>query len=165
MQTQTRQVRSRQPTCIKFDLKYPKLTQIVVLLSLMMLSVSANPQYEFGTDVCQFDRDIFTLTNQIRTDPASYIPTLQGILAQFTHSDPNIRVLPGGSLMMTQEGPAAVNDAIAFCQTATPSPAIQWDQLLGFASTMLVDEQGPTTSTGSTSPTGSTMQSRIETFG
>ena len=105
-------------------------------------------------------------TNELRTNPLSFVPYFNEIKAQFTHAtNPNIRVLPSGTLLLTNEGPAAVDEAIAYCQNAAAVPAMQWDQLLGFASKVLADEQGPTTQTGHTGPNGSTMQSRIETFG
>ena len=67
--------------------------------------------------------------------------------------------------MVTNEGVSAVNEAITFCQNAAAVPALQWDQYLGFAAMDLANEQGPTTQTGHTGPNGSTMRTRIETYG
>ena len=49
-----------------------------------------------------------------------------------------------GTNLLTNEGTAAIDEAIAFCQNAAAVTAMQWDQLLGFAAKDLTVAQGAT---------------------
>ena len=65
--------------------------------------------------------------------------------------------------MVTQEGAAAVQDAIDYInKLTTTSPEMKWNQPLMFAAKDLAVAQGKTSQTGHTGPNGSTMSSRID---
>ena len=55
------------------------------------------------------------------------------MLAHFGGTDDKVYTVPNKTSVVTQEGKAAVNDAITYLQTATAVPVMQWDQLLEFA--------------------------------
>jgi uncharacterized protein YkwD len=68
--------------------------------------------------------------------------------------------------LVTQEGAAAVQDAIDYIKKITKNaPAMEWNQLLAFAAEDLAVAQGKTSQTGHTGPDGSTMVTRINKFG
>ena len=71
--------------------------------------------------------------NKARTDPSSLIPDLTAMLAHFGGTDDKVYTVPGGPSIVTNEGKAAVNEAITFLTSATAVTALKWDQLLEFA--------------------------------
>jgi hypothetical protein len=60
------------------------------------------------TNASDFDRDIFALTNQIRTDPQSFIPALQEYADKF-QDEVYVRRGAGRSKIKTTDGIAAVH--------------------------------------------------------
>jgi uncharacterized protein YkwD len=121
-----------------------------------------------GYDVAQTDLDVLKAHNDVRTDPASFVPDLEAMKANFGGTDGKLYSPPGQTAIMTQEGVVPVDEAIAFLNAATALDALEWDQYLGFAAKDLAVAQGPTGETGHTSPAAdgsTTMTSRIAKYG
>ena len=107
------------------------------------------------------DRDVFENQNLLRTQPLSFIPDLQARLASF---EGNL-LKKNGCNIMTNEGPAAVQEAIAALQQQQPLPALQWHEFLGKAAKDHVDDIGPKGGRGHTSTDGKSMSDRIAKYG
>lgn len=67
---------------------------------------------------------------------------------------------PGLSLL-TEEGPAALEEAIAFLEKAKPIGPLRWNEGLSRAARDHVRDQGPSGETGHRGTTGSTLQQRL----
>ena len=130
---------------------------------------AAPSQNVAGYLTSQLDKDILTVTNEIRMNPASFIPKLQAQLAKFSTdpATPNLWITGTGTNLMTQEGPAAVQEAIDYLTaiTAPITDAMQWDQYAEFECKDLVTEQSPTQETGHDTPSGVTMSQRFAKYG
>jgi uncharacterized protein YkwD len=83
--------------------------------------------------------DVFEAHNKMRTNPKSFIPTLEKMLASFSG---NIMVTDKGRLM-TKEGPSAVKEAIKFLKKQKPVSALRWDLVMMQAPRDHVLDQGP----------------------
>ena len=107
--------------------------------------------------------------NKARTEPLTLVPDLEAMLLLFAGNDDKVYTVPGKTSIVTNEGKAAVNEAITFLKAATPIAALKWDQLLEFAAKDLAVAQGLTTETGHTAPAnsdvGSSMSDRIAKYG
>ena len=95
----------------------------------------------YGTGITDEAKQDLYYINKIRTNPKSYIPVLQAMLPKFKGN------LYDG-YYRTNEGAAAVKDAIAFLQKQAPVPALEWDKYLQFSCQDYVAVQGPTGETG-----------------
>ena len=74
--------------------------------------------------VSDLDWQVFEETNRLRTDPQSFIPYLEERLQYF---DGNGLYLPGSNMgLITNEGPAAVQEAIEFLMSAQPVEPLEW---------------------------------------
>ena len=71
----------------------------------------------------QFDLDVFKAHNEIRTDPKSFIAELEAMLPGF---EGNLFKRPGSINLMTNEGPAAVQECIEFLKKQEAMPALTW---------------------------------------
>ena len=68
-------------------------------------------------DISQIDRSVFSVTNRLRSDPSSFIPLLQERLTYYEgagKTDKKVLRLPGKPPIRSNEGPAAVLEAIEF---------------------------------------------------
>jgi uncharacterized protein YkwD len=105
--------------------------------------------------------DIVASCNKLRTDPKSFIPYLEARLARFEGT--KIKPMnPGEPWMMTQEGPAVVQETIEFLRTAPPVGPLVLSPELSLAAQDHVNDTGPKGITGHSGSDGSTAQSRIE---
>jgi uncharacterized protein YkwD len=68
---------------------------------------------------------------------------------------------PGQPVLATVEGAAALEEAIAFLEKATPIGPLRWNEGLSRAARDHVQDQGPTRQTGHTGTRGSTLQQRL----
>ena len=67
---------------------------------------------------------MFKFHNLARTDPKSFIPKLEELLTKF---EGNVIKRPEvGVDLMTNEGPAAVQELIQFLMAQQPLPALEW---------------------------------------
>ena len=118
---------------------------------------------EFPFDATQQQKDMLIWHNKARTEPTTLVAELTTMLTHFgSGADDKKYSAPGKTTILTNEGKVAVEEAIAFLNAATPVSAMKWNQHLAFAAEDLAVEQGATTETGHTGPTGSTMTTRIE---
>ena len=84
--------------------------------------------------------EIHTETNLVRSDPAAYAGHLETLLPSF---EGNLLERPGRPLLRTEEGPAAVREAIAALQGRRPVPVLSWSKGLAAAAEDHVQDQGP----------------------
>lgn len=100
--------------------------------------------------------------NLVRANPSGYSKHLAEMLPRFRGS---IYHVPGKIDLQTNEGPAAVQDAIRELQGTRPLPPFSISQGMSRAAQDHCDECGPIGHTGHDGPNGSTMDSRISTYG
>lgn len=107
-------------------------------------------------------RELLAETNVARTDPARYAGYLKEMRGNFIGKGYR---LPGSmNLVLTNEGVAAVDEAIAFLSRQRPVPALSWSPGLARAAGELVREQAASGTTGHDGKSGD-LKRRIERFG
>jgi hypothetical protein len=128
---------------------------------------AAPSQNVAGYLTSQLDKDILTVTNEIRMNPSSFVPKLEAMLPKFDTTDPLLYITGTGTNLMTNEGAVAVQEAIDYLNAITTpiSEAMQWDQYAEFECKDLVAAQSLTTETGHNSPDGTTMTQRFAKYG
>jgi uncharacterized protein YkwD len=110
-----------------------------------------------------FEREILDQTNRARTDPAGFARDLEQLLPHF---DGYVLRRPGQSVgLRTNEGQAAVQEAIRFLRAQEPLPPLTWEDGLWRAAGDHVRDQGPRGSTGHTGNDGSSMGQRMSRYG
>ena len=70
------------------------------------------------------DWEIFVETNRLRTDPHSFIESLEERNEYFGKD--NILWIPGKNGLRTKEGSVAVDEAIEYLRTVEPVAALEW---------------------------------------
>jgi uncharacterized protein YkwD len=94
--------------------------RLFILCLVSILFIAANPASGKNSPAPSRTGDsVVREMNLARQNPSLYANHLVALLAHFRG---NILVLPNGSLMRTQEGVAAIEDAIHFLQSARPLP-------------------------------------------
>jgi uncharacterized protein YkwD len=93
-----------------------------------------------GPDWSRLAMDIHTETNLIRRDPASYAKHLEAMLPRF---EGRMLERPGRPTLRTEEGAAAVREAIAALRAQQPLPQLRWSKGLVGAAADHVKDQGP----------------------
>ena len=90
----------------------------------------------------KIDKELFTLLNKTRADPASFVPHLQKLLENF---DGEVLKREGKTNLRTNEGPKAVKEAIDYLQTKAEKVVepLKWSEELTRASKQHVDDTGP----------------------
>lgn len=108
--------------------------------------------------------DIFNLLNSLRADPKTLVPDLTEMAGQF---DGDVHVRPSGNIRIkTQEGPKAVQEAIAFLQQqAGGLKALKLSQGLTLACTEHVNDIGPKGLVQSESSAGTSVKDRLSKHG
>lgn len=115
-----------------------------------------------GADFKQFATQLLAETNLARTDPNRYIANLRELRRHF---EGKFYRMPGsGATIVSNEGVAAVDEAIGFLSHQRPVSPLTWSQGLADAAADLVREQGQTGETGHKGRSGD-MQGRIERHG
>ena len=102
--------------------------------------------------------DIVAELNAARTDPAGYARKARALRALF-HGDRIER--PGEIAVVTREGPAAVDEAIAFLERQTPLPAVTDNRLLVRAAAAHAADQSATGAVGHEGSDGSSAADRM----
>ncbi len=109
------------------------------------------------------ERGVLEETNHARTDPAAYARHLEELLPWFQG---DILMRPGATAgLRTEEGAAAVREAIAFLKRQEPRPALTWSDGLWRAARDHARDQGPTGATGHAGSDGSTLDDRTKRYG
>lgn len=138
------------------------------LLALLAL-VSASAQQagqERAPDWASFTDEemrVVAEINRIRMNPRPYAAWLKGDLRR--HMDGTLWRLPNRVPIRTEEGLAAIDEAIAFLESVAPCGPLKVSDALAKAAQDFVREQGPTGQTGHKGPDGSTLESRLEKHG
>lgn len=106
--------------------------------------------------------------NRARTQPALYADFLAGRRAAYQPD--KILVLPGQTPLETQEGVAALDEAIAALRAlaavaASPLPALAADEKLARVAWEMADDQAATGATGHIGSDGATLATRLERQG
>jgi uncharacterized protein YkwD len=92
------------------------------------------------TDWLRLAREIHDETNAVRRDPARYADHLEPMLARF---EGTLLERPGRPHLRTEEGAAAVYEAIASLKARRPVPPLRWSKGLTAAAAAHVRDQGP----------------------
>ncbi len=94
----------------------------------------------FNPDWRQLAREIHAETNEVRRDPPAYAEHLERLLPRF---DGTLLERPGRPHLRTEEGAAAVQEAIAALKARRPAPPLRWSEGLAAAAADHVRDQGP----------------------
>lgn len=119
-------------------------------------SISTQLVSQPGYDVSQTDREILEAVNALRSQPQSFVAKLRAMRDNFNnllYTDPE-----DGWKITTEEGVAAVDEAIAYLQAATPRKSVTWNQYLGFACKDMVLSQGAAGLVGTKDASGQTLE-------
>lgn len=106
--------------------------------------------------------DIVAELNAARTDPAAYARKARALRGLF-NGDRIER--PGEIALVTQEGPAAVDEAIAFLEAQAPLPALRDNPGLARAAADHAREQGQTGEVAHVGADGSSPSDRMRRYG
>lgn len=107
-------------------------------------------------------QETFDEHNKLRQDPRSFIKDLEAMIPLFKGS---VLHRPGEIPLMTNEGPSAITECIAFLKKASPLPPFTLVPELSQAAQDHADDIGPKGISGHTGSNGSSMSSRIEKYG
>jgi len=114
-------------------------------------------------DYQQIERDVFEMMNKVRAQPRILIEDLRTMLQFFqgnTYKDPVSRIN-----IITNEGPLAVQEAIAFLQKCEPAPPVNLSKGLTQAGRDHAYDIGPKGEVSHTGSDGSTLSERMERYG
>lgn len=111
----------------------------------------------------EMERALLAETNLARTNPSAYAAHLEALLPLF---DGDVIRRPGSNVgLRTNEGPAAVREAIRFLRQQQPLPAMTWADGIWRAARDHVRDQGPSGATGHDGRDGSNMDQRMRRYG
>ena len=110
------------------------------------------------------DKDIFTLLNETRANPKSFIPHLQKLLECF---DGEVLKREGKTNLRTNEGPKAVKEAIEYLQTKAEKveEPLKWSDELAKAAKEHVEDTGPKGLLTHEGSTGTSVRDRLQKLG
>ena len=108
------------------------------------------------------EQQVIVEMNKVRTNPKTYIPILQNYRKRFQGK----RVKISERLyLQTQEGVAAVDEAIAYLKSVRPVGALKPSQGMSLAARDHVKDQGSTGATGHDGSDGSDPFTRLSRYG
>jgi uncharacterized protein YkwD len=105
-----------------------------------MVSLPSRSGAATGPDWSGLAMDIHTETNLVRRDPVAYAKHLEAMLPRFEGKKLE---RPGRPRLHTEEGAAAVREAIAALQAREPMQPLRWSKGLAGAAADHVKDQGP----------------------
>ncbi len=129
-----------------------------VLIALVLLIAPPAPEPRDADVARAVERHI----NLARTDPAAYARRLRAHRALY---DGHVFREPGAIAIRTEEGVAAVDEAIAFLERQTPLPPLSASDILRRAAADHVADQGPRGALGHHGSDGSAFTDRIARHG
>ncbi len=109
-----------------------------------------------------FEKDLFEKLNALRADPKSMIPMLEELKGRFRG---NSIVFPDGSTVRSPEGPAVVDEAIAFLAGTAPVQKLAWTEGLAKSARDHCADQGASAKSGHRGGDGSAPQDRMRRYG
>lgn len=125
----------------------------LLFLLTMLCVLPAASHAQTGTSIEVREAMVFAELNRARANPRAYAAELRQYRGYFSS---RIMRIPGQPVaIMTNEGVAAVDEAIAFLERQSPLPPFATSRLLARAADDHVDEQGPRGAFGHESRDGS----------
>jgi uncharacterized protein YkwD len=123
------------------------------------LTLLAGSASAASVNFADLDKAVAEEVNLARTQPQAYAAMLRTYRAGFRGK---LAPMAGGrTWLRTQEGTAAVDEAIAFLQARAPLPALAWSGLLAETAEDHARDQGPRGLLGHVGSDGSTLPARI----
>ena len=114
------------------------------------------------TGLSQAEQDLLTEINQARANPGTYASYLENLKPSFAGKE----YKPAGRpALTTQEGWAAVEDAIKFLRVTKPLPPLTASNGLSLSAQVHVKEQGGAGTTGHKGANNSLIEQRVKPFG
>lgn len=110
-----------------------------------------------------FARQMLAETNLARTEPRRYLGYLQQLRRSYRGK--SYRMPGSAAVVMTNEGVAALDEAIRFLAKQSPLPPLTWSPGLAEAAAELVRDEGDTGDVGHTGSSSGDMRERIERHG
>jgi len=108
------------------------------------------------------EQDLLTEINFARANPVAYIPFLEQYKKYY---DGKLVRFPGGSMLVTNEGVAALEDAIAFLRTLKPLPPLEIRKGMVSGAKVHLDDMRASQRSGHTGSDGSKPEDRLSRFG
>ncbi len=109
-----------------------------------------------------FEKALFEELNALRADPKRMIPKLEELKGRFRG---NSIVFPDGSTVRSPEGPAVVDEAIAFLARTAPVQKLAWTEGLARSSRDHCVDQAASGKSGHRGGDGSAPQDRMRRYG
>jgi uncharacterized protein YkwD len=142
--------------CLEFRINPRLLATCLVALSLAGAAMARE------TALSNPERAVLKEINAARADPRGYAQGLRLYLAAF-HG--RMVAESGHTPIMSNEGPAAVEEAIAELEQRSPAPPLSPHDAVARAALRLVADQGPSGRLGHVGADGSTLRQRLEESG
>lgn len=108
-----------------------------------------------------YDKEVFEWMNRARTDPASLIEFMNDRIDQFLPGTKNLKT-GAGTLMVTQEGQSAVEEAQDFLSGQKPLAELRWNNDIAEAAKEFVAQVGPEGIVGHQGTDGSSPEERVK---
>lgn len=142
-------------TLTKMTTRYCGLILVLILASTAGAAPAAAPG--------ELARQVLAETNLARSEPGRYVKHLREMRSHFVGK----AYRPPGSttIVLSSEGVAALDEAIAFLSKQAPLPPLAWSQGLAQAAADLVRDQGRTGEVGHDSSRSGGIKERIERHG
>ncbi len=134
------------------------------LLVLLWAACAAGqaPATKKVVDYAAMERELVTALNRLRADPRGLIPALRERLKYF---DGDRLKLPGEVILQTNEGAAAVEEAIGFLKKAPKRPALERSAGMSKAAAEHARELAEKNTTGHYSENGDSPADRLNRHG
>ncbi|MEK6334680.1 MAG: CAP domain-containing protein [Acidobacteriota bacterium] len=110
----------------------------------------------------QAEKDLLTEINQARANPTVYATYLEKLKPLFNGREYRVA---GRQVLMTEEGWAAVDEAIKFLRATKPLPPLAESNGLSLAAQVHIKDQSRSGSTGHTGSNSSMIEQRVKPFG
>jgi uncharacterized protein YkwD len=131
--------------------------------ALNLCAAAVLPSTALAQSPSALERALLDEHNAVRTDPAGYAAHLEALLPYF---EGNVIRRPGSRVgLQTNEGPAAVREAIRALRQQQPVPPLEWADGLWRAARDHARDQGPRGATGHDGGDGSSMDTRMRRYG
>jgi uncharacterized protein YkwD len=115
-----------------------------------------------ATGLSQTEQDLLTEINQARVNPGTYATYLENLKPSFTGKEYKPTGRPA---LMTQEGWAAVDDAIKLLRATKPLSPLTASTGLSLSARVHVKDQGGAGTTGHKGTNNSLIEQRVKAFG